>query len=131
VALVVGVVGDVDVALAVGGDGGAPVVGLALGEDARLLPRVAVRLGAEHDVEVVLTPRLPGEPDDAGRVGGGDDVEVRAGVAGDAGDPGPPPRAAAPAGGVAAVDDLPVAVHLLRPRDPDDAVAVHRHRRPP
>src|SRR5262249_6383722 len=114
VALVVRVVHDVDVPLRVRGDGRAPVVGLAAGDDTWGAPRVTFRQGRENDLEVILAPALPRQPDDAAGIGRGHDVEIRAGRIGEPRRLRPFTFGTGPARrGVAAMEDLPVAVDLL------------------
>src|SRR5262249_6469663 len=118
VALVVGVPGDMDAPLAVGGDGRAPVVGRARRDDPRLAAVAPSALGCDEDLVVVVAPALPGEPDGPLRIGRGHDVEVRALRIGDADDVGPGPLLFTRSGGrIRPADDLPVAVERLRPGD--------------
>jgi hypothetical protein len=86
----------------------------------------------QQNVEVILAPRLPGQPDRAGSVGGGDDVKIGAGSVRQTNDIGPGAGIAGPgARRVTAIANLPVAVDLLAPRYPHVALAIDGHGRTP
>src|SRR5205085_1328068 len=104
------------------GNGGAPVVGLTIGDGPRFLPGMVVGQGRHHDIEVVAAPALPGQPDGTARISSRHDVKVRAGHARQADGVGPLSSWALPRWGVTAVKDFPVAVHLLAPGDYDVAL---------
>src|SRR5581483_5590193 len=121
---------DMYVPLAVGGDGGAPVVG-PVGRDRLLAVPLAVLEAGDEDLEVAVAPALPGDPHGPAGVRGQDGMEVGPRVAADPRDLRPGAVGAAGPRGVAAVVDVVVVLDALAPGEVEDALAVAADRRPP
>src|SRR5579875_700894 len=95
------------------------------------MPGMALNRGGQQDVEIMVAPGLPGQPDRAGRIRRRYYVEIGACCTGEANNIGPLASAAVFGRCIAAIKNLPISVNLLTPSYPDIALAVHGHGGPP
>ena len=107
-----------EIAAGVAGDDRLPVVRTVLGHESLRAPRT-VFVDSVKNVEATVADALPDDHDASVRHGDAGDL-IGAGVVGEALGRGP-----GPAGVACSAVEVPVAVDLRRPNNPDERVAVH------